>query len=120
MIQDDIISPVLFILVLDQLVQSVDKSGKGVKCGRILKLRVLGYADDADLMERSMEAMSKRLTALVDESLSQADMKINMVKTFSQHVHARKEITVTSEGRGAQIRACMRFLPTQIQDAESE
>ena len=51
-IQGDIISPVLFILALDQLVQQIDKSGKGVKCGRILKLRVLGYADDAALMER--------------------------------------------------------------------
>ena len=30
-IQGDIISPVLFVLALDQLVQSFDRSGKGVK-----------------------------------------------------------------------------------------
>ena len=60
-IQGDIISPVLFILTLDQLVQTADKSGKGVKCGSILRLRVLGYTDDATLMERPMEDMSEWL-----------------------------------------------------------
>ena len=96
-IQGDVIPPILFILALDQLVQTVDKSGQGVKCGRILKLRVLGYADDAALMERQMEEMSKRLTALADESLAQADMRINMTKTFTQHVHERKEIEATED-----------------------
>ena len=35
-IQGDIISPVLFILALDQLVQQIDKSGTGIECGRVL------------------------------------------------------------------------------------
>ena len=51
-IQGDIIPPVLFILALDQLIQTTDKSGDGVKCDKILKIRVLGYADDAALAER--------------------------------------------------------------------
>ena len=59
-IQGDIISPILFILALDQLVQTVNSAGgkgkgKGVKCGRILKLSVLGYADDAALIEKQVE-----------------------------------------------------------------
>ena len=33
-IQGEIISPVLFILTLDQLIQTTDKSGNGVKCVR--------------------------------------------------------------------------------------
>lgn len=96
-IQGDIISPTLFILALDQLVQSVDKSGQGVKCGNILKLRVLGYADDAALMEEQMEEMTERLTKLADASLADADMEVNMTKTFSQHVHERDEVTVTKD-----------------------
>ena len=79
-IQGDIISPVLFILALDQLVQSIDKSGTGVKCG-ILKVRVLGYADDAALVELTVEAMTRRLTDLANASIEEADMKINMDKT---------------------------------------
>ena len=50
-IQGDIVSPVLFILALDQLIRTVDTSGDGVECGRILTIRVLGYADDAALAE---------------------------------------------------------------------
>ena len=40
-IQGDIISPVLFILALDQLIQSVDTEGQGVSVGAINELRVL-------------------------------------------------------------------------------
>ena len=79
-VQGDIISPVLFILALDQLIQTVDKTGTGVNCG-ILKLRVLGYADDAALIEPTVEAMTKRLTDLANASIDKADMHINMDKT---------------------------------------
>ena len=68
-IQGDIISPVLFILALDQLVQSIDKSDTGVKCG-ILKVRVIGYADDAAIVEPTVEAMTKRLTDLANASIA--------------------------------------------------
>ena len=94
-IQGDIISPILFILALDQLVQTADKSGTGVKCGRILHLRVLGYADDAALIEPTVDAMTERFSNLADASKSEADMQINMSKTVSQHVHRRKPIAVT-------------------------
>ena len=93
-VQGDIISPVLFILALDQLIQTVDKSGTGVKCG-ILHLRVLGYADDAALIEPTVQVMTKRLTDLANASIQKADMKINMDKTVSQHVFRREPITVT-------------------------
>ena len=36
-IQGDIMSPVLFILALDQIIQQYDTAGKGVKCGKILR-----------------------------------------------------------------------------------
>ena len=96
-IQGDIISPVLFILALDQLIRETDTSGQGVKCGRILKIRVLGYADDAALAEHTVDAMTKRLTDLADASKREADMVINMSKTVSQHVHEREPISVTAE-----------------------
>ena len=88
-IQGDIVSPVLFIMALDQLVQEFDTTGEGVKCGRILKIRVLGYADDAALAERHVESMTTRLTELADASRDRADMSMNMEKTFTQHVHRR-------------------------------
>ena len=96
-VQGDIMSPVLFILALDQLVQTVDKKGTGVKCGRVLKIRVLGYADDAALAEPTVKMMTQRLTDLADASIREADMHINMQKTVSQHVHKRKPIKVSTE-----------------------
>ena len=83
--------PVLFILALDQLIQETDTSGDGVKCDRILRIRVLGYADDAALTEHTVEVMTNRLTDLTDTSKREADIciVINMNKTVmhSQHVH---------------------------------
>ena len=76
-------------MALDQLVQEFDTSGEGVKCGRILEIRVLGYADDAALVERRVEDMTTRLTNLTNASREHADMEMNMSKTVTQHVHRR-------------------------------
>ena len=84
--QGDMISPILFILVLDQLVQQYDNSGNDVKCDRILKLRILGCADGAALTKTSVEDMATRPTALADRSKEKADTVVNMSKALSQHV----------------------------------
>ena len=68
-VQGDIVSPVLFILALDQLIQIYDTAGTGVKCGNELTVRILGYADDAAMMEKKIEDMTTRLTTLTDVSL---------------------------------------------------
>ena len=96
-IQGDIISPVLFILALDALVQQYDPvQGKGFKCGRILRLDVLGYADDVALIGPNVEDMTRRLTALANASRDEADMQVSMPKTFTQHVHRRGKLAVTA------------------------
>ena len=41
---------------------------KAARCGRILKIRVLGYADDEALAEETVESMTERLTTIADES----------------------------------------------------
>ena len=95
-IQGDIISPVLFILALDQLVQQHDHHGTGQKCSEILTMRILGYADDAALIEPQISDMTNRLTTLANHSRADADMQVKMAKTFSQHVFAREKITVSA------------------------
>ena len=59
--------------------------------------RVLGYADDAALTEERIEEMTERLTTLADKSESEADMKVRMDKTFSQHVQEQDEQKVSEE-----------------------
>ena len=40
--------------------------------------------------------MTERLTSIADASEEQADMKVNMDKTFTQYVFARDDITITT------------------------
>ena len=94
-IQGDVMSPVLFILAPDQLIQKYDTSDRGPRFGRILRLKVLGYADDAALIDTTVQKMSHRLTMIADKSKSEADMIVNVDKTFTQHVHRRESISVT-------------------------
>ena len=61
----------------------------------MLRLKVLGYADDAALIDTQVENMSHRLTIIADKSESQTDMVVNISKTFTQHVHRRESIRVT-------------------------
>ena len=91
-IQGDIISPILFILALDQLVQQVDTGGEGVSVGTIRELRVLGYADDAAMAEYSADQLSERLTEFADKALSETDMKVKLSKTFSQIVQQQEAV----------------------------
>ena len=93
-VQGDIISPILFILALDQLVRTHDVHGQGLDCGPTLNIRVLGYADDAALVERQTEVMKKCLTTLEDGAWQDADMMVKMKKTFSQHVGRREKIKI--------------------------
>ena len=97
-VQGDIVSPLLFILALDQIIQKYDTGGVGVTCNDELTFRVLGYADDAALSEEKIEEMTVRLTALAEKSQSEADMTIRMDKTFSHHVQTQdSKIAVTKE-----------------------
>ena len=58
--------------------------GKGFKCGRILRLDVLGYADDVALISGDVDDMTRRLTAIADAAKAEADMNVSLPKTFSQ------------------------------------
>ena len=74
-------SPVLFILALDHIIQEFDKRAEGIKCGK-LTLTTFGYADDVALVERTVQKMTNRLTDVADASEAEADMTVRMDKTF--------------------------------------
>ena len=91
MIQGDIISPIFFIIALDELVKNNDKSGTGVSVGHIKDLRVLGYADDASMTEWCIEDMTTRLTEFADTAIARADMKVKLEKTLTQIVQRQEK-----------------------------
>ena len=96
-VQGDIISPWLFMLALDQLVQTQDKEGQGVSVGTIHKLKVLGYADDAAMLAWTTDEMTARLTNFADKSLALADMKVKLNKAFTQIVQEQEPVAEPTE-----------------------
>ena len=85
-VQGDIVSPVFFILALDQLVQTFDNKGDGVTVGHINNIKVLGYADDAVMFANTVEEMTERLTTFANAALEKAHMKVRMDKTYTHIV----------------------------------
>ena len=100
-VQGDIISSILFNLALDELVKTYDVHGSGVKCGNGLVVCILGYADDAALLEEEIDVMTKRLTSLADGAKAKADMVVSMKKTVSHHVGRRANIKISNEEASA-------------------
>ena len=96
-IQGDIISPIFFILALDQLIKSSDIGGTGVSVGHINDIRVLGYADDVAMTEKTVEDMTKRLTTFSDAAVAKADMQTKLAKTNSQMLGKRQRPTAATE-----------------------
>ena len=91
-----IISPIFFILDMEQIFRVHDKASAGVEIGNYLKIGVLGYADDADLLSRDRDLMSQRLTRVVEGSKDDDDMLIHLVKTKTMIVERQSKIKPSS------------------------
>ena len=78
------------------LTLSTRVKGKGFKCGRILRLDVLGYADDVALISSTVEDMTRRLTSIANGARDNADMHVSLPKTFTHHVHKRDKVKITA------------------------
>ena len=95
-IQGDIISPIFFILAMEQIFRLHDKDGDGITLGNHLHIGVLGYADDAVLASELTSKMSKRATSVARGSEADADMTINKKKTKNMHVEEQKKVAVST------------------------
>ena len=92
---------ILFILVLDQLIRQHNAHGDGVECGEFFKMRVLGYADDAVMLDRDTQALTIRLTTLVDAAKHEEDMKFRCPRP-SPNTSARGRASVSEAAAAAQ------------------
>ena len=91
-IQGDIISPIFFILAMEQLFRVHDDSPAGVQVGNHLKIGVLGYADNAALASLSPDLMSERLSSISRGSRVDADMTIHKGKTMNMIVERQEKL----------------------------
>ena len=63
-IQGDITSPLFFVLVLELILRTHDRArGKGVDFGGE-RVHILGYADDATLLDSDIATATERVSAI--------------------------------------------------------
>ena len=91
-IQGDIISPIFFILAMEQIFRIHDPSPDGVSVGNYLQIGVLGYADDAALTSLSAADMNQRLSSIYRGSKADADMEVHKGKTKNMVVERQATI----------------------------
>ena len=119
-IQGDIISPIFFILAMEQIFRNHDKSPTGTKIGNYLQIGVLGYADDVAIISESADSLTNRVTNISKGSSADADMHINTGKTKSMHVErqvklalpTRNEVTATAANYKHECEFCGRRFKT--------
>ena len=92
-IQGDIISPIFFILAMEQIFRVHDPSPAGMTVGNYLHVGVLGYADDAAIASTSVDLLTERLRSIQAGSEADADMQINVTKTKTMHVEKPEKIS---------------------------
>ena len=93
-IQRDIISPIFFILVMEQIFHvHDDPSPAGTTLGNYLHVGVLGYADDTAIVSHSAELMTERLSNIISRgSRTDTDMEIHKDKTKNMHVERQQKL----------------------------
>lgn len=78
--QGCVLSPLLFNIVLDVIMQQATTSRNGIVWGLVDRLEDLDYADDICLLTHSHAGMEHKLRNIVDHALT-AGLKINIGKT---------------------------------------
>ena len=92
-LQGDITSPLYFILALELILRKHDVAAdKGVTFGG-KRVSVLGYADDAALLDSTLATASERVSAIARGSKADADMEINTTKTEAMHVKEQGRVS---------------------------
>ena len=89
-----------FIAGLWKIFATHDRPGAGITVGYApneVKISALEYADDAGLLDASVEEASDRLTAISCGSRNDAAMIISVAKTKAMHIHKTIRVPETVE-----------------------
>ncbi|XP_024868629.1 uncharacterized protein LOC112452576, partial [Temnothorax curvispinosus] len=83
--QGCVLSPFLFILVVDHILKSLERAPRGVLWSFQKRLEDLDYADDICLLAHTFRDMQEKLSELADLAL-EAGLRINIRKTKSMRL----------------------------------
>ena len=121
-LQGDIFSPVAFITGLMHIFKVHDMKDSGVTVGsdsHKVTVRSLEYADDAGLIDTTVEQASARISAISSGSKNDASMEISIPKTKVMHIHRKVRVSETTEEEIAAMKFknvcpdCQRDFPTK-------
>ena len=108
--QDDIMSPLFFILTLEYILRGHDNTRGNVTpltSTPPTRVNTLGYADDLALTDTGNAAGNARATARASEiaagSRADADMKVKIVKTKVLHVRPQDPVTETTSSEASKV-----------------
>jgi hypothetical protein len=102
-VQGDIVSPLYFILALELILKRHDThTCRGVKFGGKV-ISTLGYADDAALLDTSIETATARVTAIAAGSRDDADMIISIDKTEVMQVREQDRVSRATTEEAANV-----------------
>ncbi|XP_066263263.1 uncharacterized protein [Branchiostoma lanceolatum] len=105
-LQGDIFSPVAFIIGLMRIFALHDSPSAGVTVGSPpyqVTISRLEYADDAGLMDESVQEASERISAIARGSRDDAAMEISVPKTKAMHIHRKDRVSKTTEAEVAAL-----------------
>ncbi len=97
-LQGDIFSPVAFIVGLMRTFAIHDLPNSGVEVGTPpynVRVSSLEYADDAALLDETVDKASQRLSAIASGSRNDAAMDISIPKTKAMHIHKQVRVSKT-------------------------
>ncbi|KAI8520998.1 28S ribosomal protein S24, mitochondrial [Branchiostoma belcheri] len=121
-LQGDIFSPVAFIIGLMRIFALHDIPNAGVTVGSPpyqVTISRLEYADDAGLLDGSVQEASQRISRIASGSKDDAAMEISVPKTKAMHIHSKERVSKTTEAEVAALNLkhrcpeCTREFPTK-------
>ncbi|XP_050531445.1 uncharacterized protein LOC126900059 [Daktulosphaira vitifoliae] len=91
--QEDSLSPTLFNLASEKAIRELQMETTGIAIGQQL-IQVLGFADDLNILENSVEDTEKAVQVL-ERAASKLGLKINMEKTKKMELLGEEDNTST-------------------------
>lgn len=96
--QGCVLSPLLFLLVLDWVMRKVNNGRRGIQWTLTERLEDIDFADDLALMAQRASDMEESLPRLVRYA-GQVGLKVNVIKTKLMRINTTVPCTLTIEGK---------------------
>ena len=100
--QGDILSPLLFLIVLDHVMKKANSQPRGIQWSLVSRLEDLDYADDICSLSHNFSDLQQKLQALVHFA-KPAGLKVNVAKTKLMILNTRCTSKLQIDGQDIEV-----------------